>query len=645
MISRLNNSNIGISADKLVQNAIDNGRADEAAVLLEQMQSTASDFEKILPSCIAVLINAGQNSLAVRALIHGHSIEKASSEYFIQLAKFAQALNRRDLEQMGLAKAMAGHVLSEKLQVRLVDLHLIHGDFNAATRVAQQASLQHPTSETCFLKWMECLEKSGKYFSAERHLLQRIQTHGVSEAIALLWGRTTIEQLDQPQKFIIEFSAFAGKLSHTWVADLLLGKACAAIGKSDEALIKLNQAVVSAPKQAKAWFELGVFQRRIGMSAESRLAFEQVLSLEPQNTNVLMLLGLEHQHSYGDAYFQKINMALAKVQKYPRSSQVEIHYAAAKALEDVAEYPAAFAHFARAGQLQKGLVPWSASGLLKVVKTLKKHATPQWYESVHHEGFMSEKPVFIIGMPRSGTSLVDQIIAAHPQASGAGELKIAEQVLNGIQVGGVTVETFRMNEQSKFSENNMLSLSERGKMYLDELELRGNKSALRITDKMPGNYTWAGLISAILPGSRFVHCRRHPIDTCLSQYRINFGAEVPYSYDLRDLGKAYRCYHELMQHWCTVIPRAKILHLRYEDLVNDSETNIRKLIAFLGLPWSETCLNFQDVTRQVRTASATQVRRPIYQTSVNNWKKYEKDIGPLIEELGNLITQYEQNEV
>ena len=637
-----NHSNNYSEEERLVRKAINSGHEDEAVYLIERLNPLAPDFGRISSRSAAHLVDIGQHAHASRALSCALAAQNESADYFIRLARLANVLDRRDLERKALVRAFDLEPIAEKLRIRLVDLCLDRGEVSAATRIAEQASQQPPHSDAAFLKWIACLEISGHYNSAEENIRQRIASAGSSDALFLAWGRIVIDQFQQPKKFLAEFHLLVGERKETWVTNLLLGKAYAGINDDAEALLRFDRAVDAAPTQAKAWFELGLFQRRIGMTEASQKSFRHSLALEPHNVTALRHLGLEHRHRYGDANFENVNVALANAHQYSQSSQIEIHYAAAKAFDDVGESATAFAHYARAGRLHRRVVPWNDTRLRKIVKSLQTHATPSWRESARLEGFASDKPVFIVGMPRSGTSLIEQIVAAHPQAYGAGELKVAESVLNGIRVGGVIIETTRQAGSKNPSENSALSLADRGQNYLEELEALAGKEALRITDKMPGNYMWVGLLGAILPQSRFIHCRRHPVDTCLSQFKLHFGAEVPYSYDLRDLGKAYRCYHELMQHWSTVIPPTQLLHLRYEDVVRDLDSTARKLVTFLDLPWSNACLKYWDVKRQVRTASAAQVRQPIYQHSVNRWRQYEKFLKPLLDELGDLVAAYEK---
>ena len=230
----------------------------------------------------------------------------------------------------------------------------------------------------------------------------------------------------------------------------------------------------------------------------------------------------------------------------------------------------------------------------------------------------SIRPVFIVGLPRSGTSLVEQIIASHPGVFGAGELNfwgIQAKNLENVKIGKNVSGTM---------------LREMACKYLDHLS-SFNGSAARVVDKMPGNFAHLGLIHSVFPNARIIHIRRNPIDTCLSIYTQKFSASHNYANDLADLAHYYREYHRLMRHWSAVLPPDVIMDLPYEALLEDQEGWSRKLIDFLGLDWDECCLDYQKTERRVATASKWQVRQKIYKTSVERWRNYEKFLGPLLE--------------
>jgi hypothetical protein len=231
-------------------------------------------------------------------------------------------------------------------------------------------------------------------------------------------------------------------------------------------------------------------------------------------------------------------------------------------------------------------------------------------------------PIFVLGMPRSGTTLVEQILASHPQVHGAGELRALQRLVDGL--GDYPAAATRLAPAE---------LARLGESYLAQIRpLAGGRAHL--VDKMPANFLHAGLIHLMLPGARIVHCRRDPVDTCLSCYTKLFSGEQMFAYDLRELGLFHRAYQTLMAHWRAVLPPDRFIEVDYEAVVENLEGEARRLVAFLGLPWDEACLGFHKTERPVRTASVNQVRQPIYRTSAGRWKAHAAHLEPLLSALG-----------
>jgi hypothetical protein len=254
--------------------------------------------------------------------------------------------------------------------------------------------------------------------------------------------------------------------------------------------------------------------------------------------------------------------------------------------------------------------------------------SPDYFAARANIGETSEVPVFVLGMPRSGTTLVEQIIASHPAAHGAGELEeLGWLAANMPKLTGGTApypEAARLIDAT-----NAKSIAAQ---YLEPLIARA-PAARRITDKMPGNFIRIGLIAVLFPKARIVHVRRHPLDTCLSCFFQHFGRGHHFSYDLGHLGHYYTQYQRLMAHWARVLP-GRIFDVQYEDVVSKQEETSRAIIAHCGLDWDPKCLAFHEHERQVRTASFWQVRQPLYASSVGRWQAYEKHLGPLKAALG-----------
>ena len=287
-----------------------------------------------------------------------------------------------------------------------------------------------------------------------------------------------------------------------------------------------------------------------------------------------------------------------------------------------------------------------------VLKMTRDRVGQKTYENFSQPRCESDKPLFVLGMPRSGTTLSEQVIGTHPDAFGAGELKLLHRVLDGISINNRVIET--KNDQGNMPtfipgvaipNCRSSGFKERGELYVKAIEALANAGgkphAKRIIDKMPGNYFWTGVIPFILPKAKIIHTQRHPLDNCLSNYRIFFPDGMPWSYDLRNLGKVYRAYFEHMAFWEKSLPEGVMLTVNYEVMVADFENQAKKIIQHVGLEWNPVCLQFYENERHVKTASLNQVRKPIYNTSVGRWKKYESYLKPLINELGPLIEEYE----
>ncbi|TJW12584.1 MAG: tetratricopeptide repeat protein [Mesorhizobium sp.] len=311
----------------------------------------------------------------------------------------------------------------------------------------------------------------------------------------------------------------------------------------------------------------------------------------------------------------------------PVSAQ-RLHHAAGKVLDDLQRYDEAMEHFQKAKSVARN--DFDIESYRRRIDSIIDFFSPEMLAAKTGFGNPSEIPVFVVGMPRSGTTLTEQICASHPDVYGAGELTKLRRVANGI---GFTRREAGASQESitPITADLAKALAEE---HLSHLRQR-TPAALRIVDKRPHNFELIGLIGILFPNARIVHCRRDAIDNCLSCFILNLNKEHRYTSDLRSLGLYYREYDRLMRYWKTIFP-GRIFESRYEDLISDQEGQSRRLIDHLGLTWDDACLRFFDKDGSVRTASRWQVRQPIYASSVKRWKNYEGKIQPLIDALGDL---------
>ncbi|MGB1548696.1 MAG: sulfotransferase family protein, partial [Alphaproteobacteria bacterium] len=282
-------------------------------------------------------------------------------------------------------------------------------------------------------------------------------------------------------------------------------------------------------------------------------------------------------------------------------------FALGKAYEDCEDYDRAFNYYTRGNKLKRAELAFD------IVETFSK----PFLKKEADRGFDSEVPIFILGMPRSGTSLVEQILASHSEVHGGGERAEWMRLVRGIDSFPDGVRDFGPEDFARLGEN-----------YVEALRKLAPEAA-RITDKLPHNFLHVGLIHLALPKAKILHCVRNPVDTCLSCYKHLFDSELSFAYDLDELGRYYRLYERLMHHWRAVLP-GRMLDVPYEELVADQETLSRRILDFCELPWEPACLDFHKTDRRVQTASVAQVRQPIYTTAVRRWRKYEHRIAPLL---------------
>ena len=304
-----------------------------------------------------------------------------------------------------------------------------------------------------------------------------------------------------------------------------------------------------------------------------------------------------------------------------------LHFGLGRLLDRLDRYDEAFNHY-RAGNESQD-IPYDPATFTARVDHLIKAFNPQALATLPRASLNTETPIFILGMPRSGTSLTEQILASHPQVAGAGELNTINDLVAGLPR--------RLGEDypACIARLDIALLDELAGAYLRELEQARQNNESRITDKMPHNFLNLGFISLLFPRARIIHCQRNPIDTCLSIYFQNFGWMHPYGTRLDWLGSYYRDYARLMEHWERTL-EIPVLRIRYEDTVEDQEAVTRKLLDFCGLEWDDACLEFHKARRHVATASYDQVRQKIYKKSKARWKNYQKHLAPLIEALGEL---------
>jgi hypothetical protein len=400
-------------------------------------------------------------------------------------------------------------------------------------------------------------------------------------------------------------------------------------GMPEAAITHYIKAIALAPADAEIHSNLGRLLGELGRITEARAAFEKAVALSPRcGAHYLNLVHCD-RIAADDPHLAAMEKLVQDQGELGEQDRIDLDFALGKAYADIGQHARSFEYLLRGNARKRKLLVYDEAAGLGELERIARVFDAKRVRKGKRLGNPSYRAVFIVGMPRSGTSLIEQILASHPKVFGAGELVAFQNAVAGLRKGD--------NGALPFPEL-MLNLPghrfrELGQRYLEAVTPLA-PGAVRITDKMPGNFRFAGLIHLALPNARIIHAQRDPIDTCLSCFSIQFTAGgSEYSYELGEPGRCYRAYAALMTHWRNVLPAGVMIDVQYEDLVDNPRREARRMLEHCGVEWDERCLAFTDTARPVRTASAAQVRRPIYRSSVGRWRPDGALLQPLLDGL------------
>jgi tetratricopeptide (TPR) repeat protein len=383
--------------------------------------------------------------------------------------------------------------------------------------------------------------------------------------------------------------------------------------------------VERAPGHVESLHNLGSILRRFGRMGEAEELFRKVLELRPDSCMTI------HQLTHSCRYDSTDHGDVKQIKKLLRGSGLSdrdaifLRFSLGKIYNDCREFESAFNCYRRGNALLHKRSRFDSRTLAEYVDLVIDTFTPELIDGLHPFSSPTEVPVYIIGMPRSGTTLLEQILCAHPLVQGGGELTLVDQAIQNLRTRGNLKEHYPVFASQLKGE----VLASEAKNYETFVQTLVDGDAVRLIDKMPYNFKYIGLIMLLFSQARIVHCRRDPRDVCLSNYFQLYVTKHEHTYSLSDLGHYYRQYERLMAHWRSIADPSRLYEINYEDLVTDTQAKAPEMIGFLGLEWDDRCLRPHESDRAVQTASTWQVRQPIYSSSVSRWKNYEKFLGPL----------------
>ncbi|HEY1257675.1 MAG TPA: sulfotransferase [Stellaceae bacterium] len=430
-----------------------------------------------------------------------------------------------------------------------------------------------------------------------------------------------LRQLNRPRDALVYFGRALAISPDFAEAHNNLGATLQQLGQHSEALRHFERALAINPGLAEAHHGRGTALRTLGPLDEARRAIERGIELAPRRAEFYRSLGELKEFAPGDPHVAQLEMLARNIASLSEEEQTHLHFTLGKMYADLGQHPRSFGHLVAGNALKRRATPYDERAVLAQLEQTRRLFSAEVIRAREGLGDPSPVPIFIFGMPRSGTTLVEQILASHPRVHGGGELRNFETAVASLAgPAGVPPD---------IGETELRRL---GAHYLEGVRALA-PAAARISDKMPINFRFAGLIHLALPNARLIHMCRDPIDTCLSCFSILFGGEQPHTYDLAELGRYYRAYARLMEHWREVLPPGVMLDIRYEDVVADIEREARRIVAHCGLEWHDACLDFHRTQRPVHTASSAQVRRPIYRSSIGRRRPPDDMLAPLLEAL------------
>lgn len=462
----------------------------------------------------------------------------------------------------------------------------------------------------------------------KRSLLLAPGYHDARLALALLLSRSARpseafsaveEVLDREPDHFMALSLKAGLLGH--------GR------RLEEADRMFRKLVATHPRNAVAWINYAYLLKTLNRTDESIAAYRKAIALDKRNG--LAWFGLANLKT---VRFDKGDVAaMLEAASHPDSSdeqRLHLHFALGKAFDDHGDFATAFEHYRKGNALRHQKSPHDADAVSEEVRTVERVFSPSFIQAREGSGAPDPDPIFIVSLPRSGSTLVEQILASHPLIEGTEELYEIEGIARSLAKS--SAPGAYLDEVSRLSPSTLRDL---GARYIENTRKNRTTDRPYFTDKMPGNWQFVGLIHLILPNAKIIDIRRHPLGCGFANFSQHFNWGINFSYDLNDIGRFYSDYVRQMAHFDRVMP-GRVHRVFYEDLIDDLGREVRRLLDYLGLPFDDACLSFHENKRPVHTPSAEQVRRPIFRAGVERWQHYEAELGVLKQALGAVLAAY-----
>ncbi len=598
--------------------------------LLEEGEEAGRRATALNPALVAawnnlgiILQEAGKLEESAFCLERVVAAQPDGAEAHNNLANTFKRLGRLDKAGFHYGKALALRPDYAEAHSNLAHLLNDQGDFEAAAKEARLAIELNPRLTDAYIN-LAGIETARQRLAEALRWLDAVLAFASGHPGVLAARAKLLRRCDRLEEALDAAKRAVMAAPHSADAHNVLGEVQQDSGLFDEALASFEKAEKLPGTVAEgAFVNHAVLLLEAGRSKEAAAIFDRILETNPSCVSAWCNRSDLKKFAAGDPDIARMEALLEGPRRTENfQDRLALHFALGKAYLDIGDAERAFYHMGEGNRLKRSTFAFDAEATSRWMGTIAQVFTPALLKRFEGAGSGSDMPVFVLGMPRSGTTLVEQILASHPQVHGAGELSALQTLVGRLDGYPGSLERLSPDDLTRL-----------GEAYLARVRplSRGRR---HVVDKMPANFLHAGLIRLALPNARIIHCRRDPVDTCLSCYSKLFNAEQAFAYDLAELGRFHRDYQSLAAHWRQLLPGNRFLDVDYEAVVDDLEGQARRLVDFLGLPWNDACLRFHETVRPVRTASLHQVRQPIYKTSAGRWKAHAAYLRPLLTALG-----------
>jgi len=581
-------------------------------------------------------VAAGQAETIGAGLVRlGHAVaaDPAQPQVWRHLADALDAAGDR----AGAAAAYLEHVRHAPFDpVLMRAAAALHGnDIAVAERLLKAQLKQAPTDVVAIRMLAELAVRLDRCEDAQ-HLLERCLELAPDFREARHHYALVLHRLNEPAAALAELDRLLLEAPDDAGVRNLKAAVLCRTGDYETAIAIYAQLLDAHPDQAQIWLSCGHALKTAGHGERAIAAYRRCIELDPDFGEAWWSLANLKTFRFDDAQVATMRHALARAD-LADEHRLHFEFALAKALEDRAAYADSFDHYARGNALRRKLVPYSADDTTARLRRTRETYTQDFFRERAGAGCAAPDPIFIVGLPRAGSTLIEQILSSHPQVEGTMELPELISLTRALRerAGSRAAGAYH----DALAHCSREELRELGESYLAGTRIHRKLNRPFFIDKMPNNFAHVGLIHLILPNARIIDARRHPVACCFSGFKQHFARGQNFSYGLEDLGRYWRDYAELMAHFDAVLP-GRVHRVHYEAMVADTGAQVRQLLDYCDLPFDDACLRFFENARPVRTASSEQVRQPIYRDGVDQWRHFEPWLDPLKAALGNALEAY-----